>query len=153
MKIRILCVGKVKEEFYRKKIIEYSAEIRRKSQLEIIEVEDERTTEHMSDLERNKLLRIEGERLLKHLERNPKEFVAVLCIEGKAYSSPEWSRKLQNQIRQNEIQQITYIIGGSLGLDQRVMERADQSLSFSHLTFPHQLMRVILMEQIARHYL
>lgn len=153
MKIRILCVGKVKEAFYRKQIEEYAARIRKEYSFEILEVADEKTAEHMSEAERKKLLELEGDRLLKHLDRNPRELVAALCIEGKMYSSQTWSNHLQEQIRKKEIQQITYIIGGSLGLDARVVRRADLSLSFSRLTFPHQLMRVLLVEQIACHYL
>lgn len=153
MKIRILCVGKVKEGFYRRLIEEYSTSIRKRCSFEILEVEDEKTAEHMSEAERRKLLEVEGDRLLKYLDRNPKELVAALCIEGKMYSSQDWSSLIREQIRQKEIQQITYIIGGSLGLDARVVRRADLTLSFSRLTFPHQLMRVLLAEQIACHYL
>lgn len=107
----------------------------------------------MSETERKKLLGLEGDRLLKYLDRNPGELIAALCIEGKMYSSQSWHDLLQKQIQQKEIHQITYIIGGSLGLDGRVVQRADLTLSFSRLTFPHQLMRVLLVEQIACHYL
>lgn len=153
MKIRILCVGKVKEAFYRKLIEEYSNSVRKRCSFEILEVEDEKTAEHMSEAERKKLLELEGDRLLKYLDRNPGELIAALCIEGKMYSSQSWHDLLQKQIQQKEIHQITYIIGGSLGLDGRVVQRADLTLSFSRLTFPHQLMRVLLVEQIACHYL
>lgn len=153
MKIRILCVGKVKEAFYRKQIEEYAVRIRKQHSFEIIEVEDEKTAEHMSEAKRRKVLELEGDRLLKYLERRPEELVAALCIEGKLYSSQAWRKQLQEQIRQRELQQITYVIGGSLGLDERVLRQADQHLSFSRLTFPHQLMRVLLTEQIACHYL
>lgn len=153
MKIRILCVGKIKEVFYQKRIEEYSAEIQKQCQFEIIEVDDEKTAEHMSETELRTVLKAEGERLLRYLNRNSKELVVALCIDGKKYSTEGWNRNLQEQIQKKEIQQITYIIGGSLGLDQTVIQRADQKLSFSNLTFPHQLMRVILTEQIANGYL
>lgn len=149
MKIRILCVGKVKEEFYRRRIREYSEEIQKHHSFEIIEVADEKTEENMSEAERNKRLSLEGERLLKHLSRNAGEYVVAFCIEGKPITSRDWQRMLKVQAEQNEIRQLTFIIGGSLGLDPSVTALANQRWSISNLTFPHQLMRVILTEQIA----
>ncbi|MBP3506421.1 MAG: 23S rRNA (pseudouridine(1915)-N(3))-methyltransferase RlmH [Lachnospiraceae bacterium] len=148
MKIRILCVGKVKEEFYQKQIKEYHAQIQKHCSFEIIEIEDEKTEEHLTEPERERILKIEGQRLLKHLDNHEREFVVALCIDGKQYSTEAWKKKVNTIIKQQEIQQITYIVGGSLGLDAQVVQRADFKLSFSKLTFPHQLMRVMLTEQI-----
>lgn len=153
MKIRILCVGKIKEEFYRKQLAEYQKSINKYCQFEIIEVEDEKTMERLSETERNRILKIEGERLNKYLMDNPGELIVALCIEGKKFSSEEWNQKLKNWIQQRELQQVTYIIGGSLGLDSDIVRKADVKLSFSNLTFPHQLMRVMLTEQILAGYL
>lgn len=149
MKIRILSVGKVKEDFYRNRIKEYRTIIEKKCSFEIIEVEDEKTAEHMSELEIQQVQNAEGERLLKYLGRNTEELVIALCIDGTMYATREWNQKLRSPIQQGEIRQITYIIGGSLGLAANVIQRADFKLSFSGLTFPHQLMRVLLTEQIA----
>lgn len=149
MKIRILCVGKIKEEFYRTKIKTDTERIRKYCDFEIIEVEDEKTAEHMSETEINKVKQREGERLQKYLKGGSDEAVIALCIDGKMHSSDSWNQKLQNWIQQKELRQITYIIGGSLGLDRSIIKQAHYQLSISRLTFPHNLMRVLLTEQIA----
>lgn len=150
MKIRILCVGKIKEIFYRERIREYSRIIQKHCSFEILEVMDERTDRDRSETEIRQIQRAEGERLLKYLNPNGKELVIALCIDGDACSSEVWSRRLVEQVKEQEITLLTFIIGGSLGLDERVVRRADQRLSFSKLTFPHQLMRVMLAEQIVK---
>lgn len=150
MKIRILCVGKVKEAFYRERILEYSKVIQKNCSFEILEVMDERTDGHMSETEIRQVQRAEGERLLKYLNPTGRELVIALCIDGDACSSEAWCRRMTKQIKEQEIALLTFIIGGSLGLDAQVVRRADQRLSFSRLTFPHQLMRVLLAEQIAK---
>lgn len=144
MKIRILSVGKVKEVFYRNRIQEYAGEIQRKWSLEILEVADEGTAEHMSEAEVRTVLKTEGERLLNYLPPNREELVIALCIDGASYSAQEWMEHIQVQVQRQSITQLTFVIGGSLGLDPAVVRRADQKLSFSRLTFPHQLMRVLL---------
>lgn len=149
MKIRILCVGKMKEEFYRRKINDEISKIRKHCDFEIIEVEDEKTAENMSEIEINKVKQKEGERLQKYLKGEPGEAVIALCIDGKMLSSEQWNQKLQNWVQEKEIRQITYIIGGSLGLDAEIIKQAHYHLSVSRLTFPHNLMRVLLTEQIA----
>jgi 23S rRNA (pseudouridine1915-N3)-methyltransferase len=150
MKYRILCVGKVKEDFYRKRISELSKEIQKTDAIQLIEVEDEKTSENLSEIERTRILQIEGDRLLRVLPYNPRELVVALCIDGKQYTTDAWGMQLHALAEQRDCNQITYIIGGSLGLDENVVKRADIRLSFSKLTFPHQLMRVMLMEQIVR---
>lgn len=151
MKIRILCVGRVKEEFYRKQIEDYANEIRRKAEFEILEVEDEKTGEHMSPVEIEKVIRTEGERIKRYLAPAPDRWIVALCIDGKQYSSEQWGKRLRTVIREREITEITYVIGGSLGLADSIVACAHQKLSFSALTYPHQLMRVILAQQIADH--
>lgn len=150
MKYRILCVGKVKENFYRQRLEELAREIRKKHTFQIIEVEDEKTSENLSDAERKSILKIEGEKLLRALPFNSKELIVALCIDGEQYSTEGWIERLYILAEQKEYNQITYIIGGSLGLDSDVVKRADLKLSFSNLTFPHQLMRVMLAEQIVQ---
>ena len=149
MKIRIICVGKVKEAFYRNRIREYSALIQKRCPFEIIEVADERTAEHMSETEVRNVLKVEGERLLNYLKPDGEELVTALCIDGETYTTGEWIKGLESQMKQKDIRQFTFIIGGSLGLAEAVIRRADRKLSFSNLTFPHQLMRVMLTEQLA----
>lgn len=150
MKYRILCVGKIKEDFYRKRLEELSKEIQKKHTFQIIEVEDEKTSENLSDVERKRILKTEGEKLLRALPYNSKEFIVALCIDGTQYSTEDWIERLCIAAEQKEYNQITYIIGGSLGLDAEVVKRANIKLSFSNLTFPHQLMRVMLAEQIVQ---
>lgn len=149
MKITILSVGKVKEKFYREAIEEFSKRLSRYCKLEIIEVADEKTEEAASDTEIRMIKDKEGERLLKHIKEDA--YVICLCIEGKQLDSEELSDKMQKLAVQGT-SHICFIIGGSLGLADAVIKRADFKLSFSKMTFPHQLMRVILLEQIYRAY-
>ncbi|MCD8089385.1 MAG: 23S rRNA (pseudouridine(1915)-N(3))-methyltransferase RlmH [Clostridiales bacterium] len=148
MKITILCVGKIKESFYREAIKEYSKRLSRYVNLEITEVPDEKAPEGLSQTEISKIKEKEGERLLSKL----KDGLAVpLAIGGKSFSSEEFA----DFIREKSItgaSHITFIIGGSLGLSEAVLKKGDILLSFSKMTFPHQLMRVILSEQIYRAY-
>ncbi len=148
MNYRIICVGKVKEPFYREQIQEYIKEIHKKHQLQIIEVEDEKTKEHMSEAERSRILDIEGRRILQALSTKYKDYVVPLCIDGKTYQTEQWSRQLRKISENGEYEQITYVIGGSLGLSNAVVRLGDEKISYSALTFPHQLIRVMLLEQI-----
>lgn len=147
MKITILCVGKVKEKFYREAIEEFSKRLSRYCKLEIIEVADEKTDENASENEITLVKNKEGERLLKSIKEDA--FVIALCIDGKQLDSEELSRKIDSLGVQGT-SHICFIIGGSLGLSDSVIRRTDFKLSFSKMTFPHQLMRVILLEQIYR---
>ncbi len=149
MKISILCVGKVKEKFYRDAIDEFAKRLSRYCKLEIIEVADEKTTEDASDNEIRIVKDKEGERILKNIKDDA--YVICLCIDGKQLDSEELSDKVEKLGIQGT-SHIYFIIGGSLGLSDEVVKRADYKLSFSKMTFPHQLMRVILMEQIYRAY-
>jgi 23S rRNA (pseudouridine1915-N3)-methyltransferase len=149
MKISILCVGKVKEKFYREAIDEFTKRLSRYCKLEIIEVSDEKTEEQSSETEIRLVKEKEGERLLKNLKEDA--YVIALCIDGKQLDSEELSEKMEKLGIQG-VSHICFIIGGSLGLSDAVVKRADFKLSFSKMTFPHQLMRVILLEQIYRGY-
>ena len=149
MKISILCVGKVKEKFYREAIDEFTKRLSRYCKLEIIEVSDEKTEEQSSETEIRLVKEKEGERLLKNLKEDA--YVIALCIDGKQLDSEELSEKMEKLGIQG-VSHICFIIGGSLGVSDAVVKRADFKLSFSKMTFPHQLMRVILLEQIYRGY-
>lgn len=149
MKITILCVGKVKEKFYRDAIDEFSKRLSRYCKLEVIEVNDEKTDEQASENEIRLVKEKEGERLLKNIKEDA--YVITLCIDGKQLDSEELSEKIEKLGIQGN-SHIYFVIGGSLGLADAVINRADYKLSFSKMTFPHQLMRVILLEQIYRSY-
>ena len=150
MKITILCVGKIKEKFYRDAIAEYS---KRYCKLDIIEVADEKTPENASDTVENQIREKEAERILTRLDKEAKEgaYIFALAIDGKELDSVELSKKIEN-LGTSGISQIVFLIGGSLGMSENLLKRADCKLSFSKMTFPHQLMRVILLEQVYRSY-
>ena len=149
MKITILCVGKVKEKFYRDAIDEFAKRLSRYCKLEIVEVSDEKTEEQASENEIRLVKEKEGERLLKNIKEDA--YVITLCIDGKQLDSEELSEKIEKLGIQGT-SHIYFVIGGSLGLSDAVIKRADFKLSFSKMTFPHRLMKVILMEQIYRAY-
>ena len=150
MKITLLTVGKIKEKFYCQAIEEYSKRLSRYCKLNVIEVADEKTPDNASEATEKQIKEKEGERLLKHLE-NEQAYVIVLAIEGAMLDSVQLSEKME-QLGVAGKSHLVFIIGGSLGLSEEVLKRADYKLSFSKMTFPHQLMRVILLEQIYRGY-
>lgn len=147
MNIKIITVGKIKEKFYRDAILEYSKRLTSYCKLNIIEVNDEMTKENASVNEVNIVLRKEGERILKSINNN--EYIIALAINGKKLDSIEFANKI-NDLGIHSNSNICFIIGGSLGLSDDVLKKANMKLSFSDMTFPHQLMRVILLEQIYR---
>ena len=149
MKISIICVGKIKEKFYRMALDEYSKRLSRYCKLEILEVADEKTPDNASDHEVELIKDKEGERILKNIRRDAT--VIALALDGKMLSSEQLADKIRQLGVMGE-SHIQFIIGGSLGLSDRVLEAADMLLSFSKMTFPHQLMRVILLEQVYRSY-
>ena len=149
MKISIICVGKIKEKFYRMALDEYSKRLSRYCKLEILEVADEKTPDNASDHEVELIKDKEGERILKNIRRDAT--VIALAIDGKMLSSEQLADKIRQLGVMGE-SHIQFIIGGSLGLSDRVLEAVDMLLSFSKMTFPHQLMRVILLEQVYRSY-
>ena len=149
MRITILCVGKIKEKFYREAIAEYEKRLSRYCKFEIIEVADEKTPDHASGTEETMIKNKEADRMEKYLRDS--SYVIALAIDGKQLDSIQLSMKLES-LGTSGTSHIIFVIGGSLGLSDRILNRADYKLSFSKMTFPHQLMRVILSEQIYRSY-
>ncbi len=147
MRISVICVGKIKEAFYRDAIAEYRKRLSRYATMEIVELIDEKTIDGASASEERKVIVTEGERILKAL--SDEAFKIALCIDGKKLDSVAFSEKIE-AIKVSGYSHIQFIIGGSLGLSKAVVSKADYKLSFSDMTFPHQLMRVILLEQIYR---
>ncbi|MBQ4529551.1 MAG: 23S rRNA (pseudouridine(1915)-N(3))-methyltransferase RlmH [Lachnospiraceae bacterium] len=149
MKITLLTVGKIKEKFFQDAISEYSKRLSRYCKLNIIEVPDEKTPDKASETVEEQIKEKEGQRILSKLSDDA--YTIVLAIDGKSLDSVELAEKIQT-LGVNGTSHIQFIIGGSLGLHDSVLKRADFKLSFSRMTFPHQLMRVILLEQIYRSY-
>ena len=147
MRITIIAVGKIKEKFYREAIGEYTKRLSKYCKLDIIEVADEKTPERCSETEEQLILSKEADRILKNIR--PEMYVYALAIQGKKSDSVGLANEI-NQLALSGKSSIAFIIGGSLGLHTSVLNRADKQISFSDMTFPHQLMRVILTEQIYR---
>ncbi|MBQ8318592.1 MAG: 23S rRNA (pseudouridine(1915)-N(3))-methyltransferase RlmH [Lachnospiraceae bacterium] len=145
--VKILCVGKIKEDFYRAKLEEYRKSINKRVPFEIIELSDESIPANPNQSIMDKIKEKEGDKLLESI--NSRDFVVALCIEGKS-TELQGMKKLIERARDNQNTSIIFVIGGSLGLDDRVIKRANYKLSFSNMTFPHQLMRVMLGEQIQK---
>lgn len=138
--IKIICVGKIKENFYREAIEEYKKRLSKYTDIEIIEVPDE----GLSDIKTS--IKKESEKIMKQV--NPKDYIITMEIEGKELSSVELAKKIDDIFNINS--NITFIIGGSYGLSDEIKKLSSFKLSFSKLTFPHQLFRVVLLEQIYR---
>lgn len=138
--MKIICVGKIKEKFFVSAIEEYSKRISKYTKLDIIEISDE--------ADKTVALKKEGEKILSKIKDN--DYVVTLEIEGNSLDSVKFAKKIDNNFGSNK--NLTFVIGGSYGLDDMVKLRSDYKLSFSKFTFPHQLFRVILLEQIYRAY-
>lgn len=149
MKITLVTVGKIKEKYWKDAIAEYRKRLGAYCKLELLEVADEKTPDNASSIEADIIRKKEGERILKQIRDDA--YVVILAIEGRKLSSELLSSKLE-QLGINGNSHIVFVIGGSIGVSSEVMKRADYSLSFSDMTFPHQMMRVILLEQIYRSY-
>ena len=149
MKIDILAVGKIKEPYLRDAIAEYSKRLSGYVRLNIIEVKDEKTSEGSSSHENDLVRSAEGVRLLKHVDDSA--VLIPLCIDGKEMSSEEFSGLIASYENRG-CSHLQFVIGGSLGLDDALVQKGDMKLSFSRMTFPHMLMRVILLEQLFRAY-
>ena len=147
MKIKIACVGKVKDAFYRDAVAEYAKRLSRFCTLEICEVSDEKAPETLSLAEETQLIAKEGERLIGRIAQG--EFVVCLAIGGKRLNSEQFAELLQTTF-DRQASTITFVIGGSLGLSPAVLARADYKLSVSDMTLPHGLCRVVLLEQVYR---
>ena len=149
MEIRIITVGKIKEKYLNDGIAEYAKRLSRYCKLNFIQVTDEKTPDKASDALNRQIKEIEGNRLLSHIRDT--DYVIALAIEGKMLDSVELSDLIARLGVQGK-SSIAFVIGGSLGLSDAVLKRADYKLSFSRMTFPHQLMQMILLEQIYRGY-
>ena len=147
MQIKIACVGKLKDDFYQAASAEYAKRLSRFSQLSIQEVADEKAPENLSPAQERQVMEREGERLLEKI--GEKEHVIALCIGGKALTSEAFAARLQ-ELADGGKNQVTFVIGGSLGLSEEVLQRADERLSLSKMTLPHRLARIVLLEQIYR---
>lgn len=149
MKISLICVGKLKEKYLLQGVEEYVKRLKRYCTLEITELTDEKTPDSAGEAMEEIIKNREGERILKALKED--SYCIALAIEGSLLSSIELAEKMET-LGVTGTSHISFIIGGSLGLSKEVLNRADYKLSFSKMTFPHQLMRMILLEQIYRAY-
>lgn len=147
MKITILAVGKVKEKFYRDALAEYAKRLSRYCKLEIIEVADEKTEENLNENQASLVMEKEAQRLFKYIKED--SYYIALAIRGQKMDSVAFSGKIEKLGLLGK-SHLVFVIGGSLGLHETILKRADEQISFSDMTFPHQLMRVILLEQIYR---
>ena len=148
-RVTVLCVGKLKEKFYIDAAAEYVKRLQRHCKLELIELLEQRLPDDPSPAEIQKALRAEGDAIREKLPKGGA--VIALCIEGKPCSSQELSRRMANFGVQGKAQ-LTFLIGGSVGLDEDLKRRADWRLSMSPMTFPHHMARIMLLEQIYRAY-
>ena len=149
MKITIIAVGKIKEKYLKDAITEYSKRLGRYCRLVIIEVADEKTPDHASENMEDAIREKEAERIGKYIKEDA--YLVTLEIQGRQLTSEEFADKIE-KLGVSGIGHMIFIIGGSIGLGKSILEKSDYALSFSKMTFPHQLMRVILLEQIYRSY-
>ncbi len=147
MQIEIIAVGKIKEKFMQKGIDEYFKRLKPFAKMKIIEVDDEKSPANASEAEEQRIRQIEGQRILAKLKRDT--FVIILDIAGELLSSEDLAEKLERLMVTGK-SHVTFIIGGSIGLSEEVKEKANLKISFGRVTYPHQLMRLILVEQIYR---
>lgn len=150
MLIKIIGVGKIKEKFYKDAISEYEKRMTAYNKVEIIEVNDEKAPENLSDKEIDQVKSVEGERILSKIKDD--SFVVTLEIAGKALDSVKFAQLIQDEMLDGFGRDMVFVIGGSNGLGANVLKRSNYRLAFGKMTYPHQLMRVILMEQIYRAY-
>lgn len=150
MLIKIIGVGKIKERFYREAIAEYQKRMTAYNKVEIVEVADEKAPETLSEKEIDQVKTVEGERILSKIKDDA--FVVTLEINGKALDSIKFAKLIQDEMLDGFGRDMVFVIGGSNGLGANVLKRSNYRISFGKMTYPHQLMRVILMEQIYRAY-
>jgi len=146
LNINIICVGKIKEKFFTSAIEEYSKRLSKYCKLEILELPDEKIPDNANETIENNIKEKECNNILKHLKKD--SYIIALDLKGKEYSSVEFSKKIESLSMTNS--KITFIIGGSLGLTDTLLNQCDEKICFSKMTFPHQLIRIFLVEQIYR---
>lgn len=150
MNIKIVCVGKLKEKYFKDGIAEYVKRMSRFAKVKIVQVPDEKAPEKLSPAEMEQVKEIEGKRILDKIKE--KEYVYVTAIKGKERTSEAFAKELSNLTTYGH-SDITFVIGGSLGTSDAVNKRADDLISFGKFTIPHQLMRLVLIEQIYRAFM
>ena len=146
MNVRVVCVGKLKEAFFTDACAEFQKRLTRYCALEIVEVADEKAPESLHPADETLVKEKEGRRILKAI--GPKDFVVALAIDGKQMTSEAFAAFLAE--KEAEARPLTFVIGGSLGLSDEVYARANAKLSFSKMTFPHRIARLLLLEQLYR---
>lgn len=149
MNITLICVGKCREKYWSDAVSEYQKRLSRYAKVEIIEVRDEKTPEEASAREEDLIRNTEGERILAKIPENA--YLICTAIDGRTFDSVGMSREISSLMVRGE-SHLVFVIGGSIGLSEAVLKKADERWSFSKLTFPHQLMRVILLEQLYRSF-
>lgn len=149
MIVKIIAVGKLKEKYLKQGIEEYAKRLTKYTKFEIIEIKDEATNENASDKENDIVKQAEGERILQKI--NPDDYVYLLAIDGKLMSSEELAHSMEKQTTYGK-STLVFVIGGSLGTSDEVYKRANEKISFGRMTLPHQLMRLVLSEQIYRSF-
>lgn len=147
LSINILCVGKIKEDYLKDAIAEYSKRLSKYCNLNIIQVSDEKVPDKLSDVVIQNIKTAEAKKMMEHIKKDT--YVISLDLKGKEYTSEEFSKKIEN-IGLNFSSNITFIIGGTLGIAQELLDISKEKICFSKMTFPHQLIRVFLLEQIFR---
>ncbi len=149
MAVKVIAVGKLKEKYLKDGCDEYIKRISGFDKIEVVELQDEKIPNNASIQDEEKIKKIEGERILKHISTD--DYVITLCIEGKTLSSENFAKKIDELKTYGDSNQV-FIIGGSLGLSDEVKNKSKLKLSFSPMTLPHHLMRLVLLEQIFRAY-
>ena len=144
--INIICVGKLKEKFFKDAVSEYSKRLSKYCKLNILELPDEKIPNNANETIFNEIKSKECKNIISHLKND--SYVVCLDLKGKEYSSEQFSKKLDNLTMQTS--SITFIIGGSLGLTEELLKKSNEQICFSKMTFPHQLIRIFLLEQIFR---
>lgn len=144
--IKILCVGKIKEKYFTEGILYYVRQIQKQCPVEIVECPDQPTPDKASPAEEKRIKDIEGKRLLQKIQSE--DYVIALSIDGKHYDTSSWRERMKKRSLRTQ-GFLVFVIGGSLGLSEEAERRADEKLSFSAMTFPHQMMRLILCQQLA----
>lgn len=147
LNIKIICVGKLKEKYWKEAVSEYSKRLNAYCKLTINEVRDEKISDSNSSADEEKVKDMEGKQILKNIKDS--DYVICLDLSGEELNSLQLSEKLE-KLALTGTNQVDFIIGGSLGIGKEVLDRADEKMSFSKLTFPHQMIRTILLEQIYR---
>lgn len=146
--IDIICVGKLKENYLKDAILEYSKRLSKYCFLNIIELTDEKVPSILSTSEKEKIIQKESNQILSHIKEN--SYVIALDLHGKQYSSEEFAEKIEKTTLYNS--HITFLIGGTLGMSKELLSSSNELISFSKMTFPHQLIRVFLLEQLFRSF-